>query len=92
MAQDVDVLHILPLKQWHQGAAAHNAPDLGPELPLVLVGELGLPDHEGRGVEAADDDLGGVHELLVDDVGRQLLALQFQELLKEPLVRLLKEL
>ena len=92
MAQDVDVLHVLPLEQRHQGTAAHNAPGLGPELPLVLVGEPGLADHEGRGVEVADDAPGAVHELLVDDVGGQLLALQLQKLLKKPLVRLLEEL
>ena len=92
MAEDVDVLHVLPLEQRHQGTAAHNAPDLGPELPLVLVGESGLADHEGRGVEVADDALGDVRELLVYDVGRQLLALQLQELPKKPLVRLLEEL
>ena len=82
----------LAFEQRHQRAAAHDPPDLGTELALVVVGQPDLARDQGRGVVVADDALRDVHELLVDDVGRQLLAFQLQELLKEPLVRLLEEL
>ena len=91
VAEDVDVLHVLALQQRHQGAAAHDPADLGPELPLVLVGQPDLARDQGRRVVVADDALRDVHELLVDDVGVELLSLELQELLQEPLVRLLEE-
>ena len=87
MTEDVDVLHVGPLQQRHQGAAPHQAPHVGPELALLLVGEPGPPGDQSRSVVLADDSLGDVHELPVDDIGRQLLALQLQELAQQPVVR-----
>ena len=92
VAEDVDVLHVLALQQRHQRAAAHDPPDLGLELPLVLVGQPRLAREQRRGVVVADDALRAVHELPVDGVGGKLLPLQLEELLQEPLVRLLEEL
>ena len=92
VAEDVDVLHVLALQQRHQRAAAHQPPDVGQELPLVLLGEPRLAGHEGRCVVVVDDRLGALGEPPVDHVGRQMLALELQELLEQPRVRPLEEL
>ena len=86
VAQDVDVLHVGPVQQRVQAAAAHQAPDPGQEVPPVLFGELVPARDQSGGVVLLEDAVGDGHELAVDDVGGELLALHVEVLLEQRLV------